>query len=97
MSNSTSDSWRHLVGLPQSAEVAVCVLEPLSRDPQYGESFINGPMGHALGYLSTTFETANPFATPAAGIRIVQIDHLYLKSMVMAGDPRPYAPRSGSR
>jgi hypothetical protein len=56
---------------------------------QYGESFINGPMGYALGNLSTTFETANPFATPAAEIRIVPIDHLYLKSMVMAGDPSP--------
>ena len=56
---------------------------------QYGESFINGPMGYALGNLSTTFETFNPFATPAAEIRIVPIDHLYLKSMVMAGDPSP--------
>ena len=56
---------------------------------QYGESFINGPMGYALGNLSTTFETANPFATPAAEIRIVPIDYLYLKSMVMAGDPSP--------
>jgi len=56
---------------------------------QFGESFINGPMGYALGNLSTTFETANPFATPAAEIRIVPIDHLYLKSMLMAGDPSP--------
>jgi porin len=56
---------------------------------QYGESFINGPMGYALGNLSTTLETSNPFATPAAEIRIVPIDHLYLKSMVMAGDPSP--------
>jgi hypothetical protein len=56
---------------------------------QYGEAFINGPMGYALGNLSTTFETANPFATPAAEIRIVPIDNIYLKSMVMAGDPSP--------
>jgi porin len=56
---------------------------------QDGESFINGPMGYALGNLSTTFETFNPFATPAAEIRIVPIDQLYLKSMVMAGDPSP--------
>jgi porin len=39
--------------------------------------------------LGTTFETANPFATPAVEIRIVPIDYLYLKSMVMAGDPSP--------
>jgi porin len=56
---------------------------------RYGESFIFGPMGYALGNLSTTFETSNPFATPAAEIRIVPIDHFYLKSMVMAGDPSP--------
>jgi porin len=56
---------------------------------QYGESLINGPMGYALGNLFTTFETFNPFASPAAEIRIVPIDHLYLKSMVMAGDPSP--------
>jgi porin len=42
------------------------------------ESFINGPMGYALGNWSTTFETANPLATPATEIRIVPIDHLYL-------------------
>jgi porin len=56
---------------------------------QYGESFINGSMGYALGNLSTTLETANPFATPAAEIRIVPVDNIYLKSMVMAGDPSP--------
>jgi carbohydrate-selective porin OprB len=56
---------------------------------QFGESFINGPMGYGLGNLGTTFETANPFATPAAEIRIVPMDQLYLKSMVMAGDPSP--------
>ena len=56
---------------------------------QFGESFINGPMGYALGNLFTTFESFNPFATPAAEIRIVPIDNLYLKSMVMAGDPSP--------
>src|ERR1700740_185404 len=54
-----------------------------------GVPFIIGPSGYALGNLGTTFETANPFATPAAEIRIVPIDHLYLKSMVMAGDPSP--------
>jgi porin len=56
---------------------------------QFGESFINGPMGYALGNLFNTFESFNPFATPAAEIRIVPIDHLYLKTMVMAGDPSP--------
>jgi porin len=55
----------------------------------YGASFIFEPMGYALGNLSTTFETFDPFSTPAAEIRIVPIDNLYLKSMVMAGDPSP--------
>jgi porin len=56
---------------------------------QFGESFINGPMGYGLGNLGTTLETANPFATPAGEIRFVPIDNLYLKSMVMSGDPSP--------
>jgi porin len=56
---------------------------------QYGTSFIISPMNYALGNLFTTLETFNPFATPAAEIRIAPIDHFYLKSMVMAGDPSP--------
>jgi porin len=56
---------------------------------QYGTSFIISPMNYALGNLSTTFQTFNPFATPATEIRIVPIDNFYLKSMVMAGDPSP--------
>src|SRR5258705_12278998 len=50
---------------------------------QLGESFINGPMGYALGNLGTTFESANPLATPAAEIRIVPTDQLNLKPTVM--------------
>jgi porin len=41
---------------------------------QYGEPFINGPTGYALGNLSTTFETANPFATLSAQ-RAVRLAH----------------------
>jgi carbohydrate-selective porin OprB len=54
---------------------------------QYGSSFIISPLNYALGNLFTTLETFNPFATPAAEIRIAPIHHFYLKSMVMAGDP----------
>ena len=56
---------------------------------QFGESFIMSPLNYALGNLATTLETFNPFATPAAEIRIAPIDNFYLKSMVMAGDPSP--------
>jgi hypothetical protein len=42
-----------------------------------------------LGNFGTTLETDNPFATPAAEIRIAPLEHFYLKSMVMAGDPSP--------
>jgi carbohydrate-selective porin OprB len=53
---------------------------------QYGSSFIIDPLNYSLGNLGTTFETDNPFATPAAEIRIAPLDHFYLKSMVMAGE-----------
>ena len=56
---------------------------------QYGSSFIIDPLNYSLGNLGTTFETDNPFATPAAEIRIAPLEHFYLKSMVMAGDPSP--------
>ena len=56
----------------------------------YGASFIFEPMGYALGNLSNTFETFDPFSTPAAEIRIIPLDTLYLKSMVMAGDRTPF-------
>jgi porin len=56
---------------------------------QFGSSFIMSPLNYALGNLATTFETDNPFATPAAEIRIAPLEHFYLKSMVMAGDPSP--------
>src|SRR5262249_43066423 len=57
----------------------------------YGASFIFEPMGYALGNLFTTVETFDPFSTPAAEIRIIPFDTLYLKSMVMAGDPTPFS------
>ena len=56
---------------------------------QYGSSFVIDPLNYSLGNLGTTFETDNPFATPAAEIRIAPFDHFYLKTMVMAGDPSP--------
>jgi porin len=56
---------------------------------QYGSSFIIDPLNYSLGNLGTTFETDNPFATPAAEIRIAPLEHFYLKTMVMAGDPSP--------
>jgi porin len=44
-----------------------------------------------LGNLFTTVETFDPFSTPAAELRILPFDTLYLKSMVMAGDPTPFS------
>jgi len=48
-------------------------------------------MGYALGNLETTFETFDPPSTPAMELRVVPIRHLYVKSMVMAGDRFQYA------
>lgn len=57
----------------------------------FGSSFIFEPMGYALGNLSNTHETFDPPSTPAVELRVVPFEHLYVKSMVMAGDPDPYA------
>ena len=56
-----------------------------------GASFIFEPMGYALGNLSTTFESFDPPSTPAMEIRVSPLPHLYVKSMVEAGDRTPFA------
>jgi porin len=54
-------------------------------------SFIFEPMGYALGNLFTTVESFDPPSPPAMEIRVVPIHNVYVKSMVMAGDPTPFA------
>src|SRR6267142_869854 len=57
----------------------------------YATSFIFEPMGYALGNLFTTIESFDPPSTPAAELRLVPIDTLYVKSMVLAGDRAPFS------
>jgi carbohydrate-selective porin OprB len=57
----------------------------------YAASFIFEPMGYALGNLFTDFESFDPPSTPAMEVRVVPINHVYVKSMVLAGDPDPYS------
>src|SRR6202046_3945316 len=56
-----------------------------------GTSFIFEPMGYALGNLFTNYESYDPPSTPAMEVRVVPINHLYVKSMVEAEDRDPYA------
>ena len=56
-----------------------------------GASFIFEPMGYALGNLFTNYESYDPPSTPAMEVRVVPINHLYVKSMVEAEDRNPYA------
>jgi porin len=57
----------------------------------YATSFIFEPMGYALGNLFTDFESFDPPSTPAVEVRVVPIDHLYVKSMVIAEDRKPFS------
>jgi porin len=57
----------------------------------YAASFIFEPMGYALGNLFTTYEIFDPPSTPAMEVRVVPLQHLYVKSMVMAAVPSPYS------
>ena len=56
----------------------------------YAASFIFEPMGYALGNLFTDFESFDPPSTPAAEIRVVPLEHFYIKSMVIAEDRHPF-------
>jgi porin len=57
----------------------------------YATSFIFEPLGYALGNLFTTFESFDPFSTPAMEIRVVPVDEVYVKAMVLAGDRMPFS------
>ena len=56
-----------------------------------GTSFILEPLGYALGNLGSTYESFDPPSTPAAELRVVPFQHLYVKSMVFAADRIPFA------
>jgi carbohydrate-selective porin OprB len=58
---------------------------------QYGTSFVFEPMSYALPNLSTTYETGSPATTPGLQLTVVPLRHVYLASMVMAGDKTPFA------
>src|SRR5467141_5107006 len=57
----------------------------------YAGSSIFEPMGYALGNLFTDFESFDPPSTPALEVRVVPLDHLYVKSMVIAEDRKPFS------
>jgi len=57
----------------------------------YAASFIFEPMGYALGNLFTDFESFDPPSTPAFELRVVPMDHVYVKAMVEAEDRTPFA------
>jgi porin len=57
----------------------------------YAASFIFEPMGYALGNLFTTLESFDPPSTPAMEIRVVALDNLYVKSMVLAAVRSPFS------
>ena len=60
-------------------------------DQKYGPSYIIEPLDYAMGNLfSTTYESFNPAATPAAEIRVVPTRNFYVKSAVLAGNRDPY-------
>jgi porin len=58
---------------------------------EYGASYVIEPLDYALGNLfSTTYESFDPAATPAAEIRVFPWRTLYIKSAVLAGNRNPY-------
>src|ERR1700719_126104 len=60
-------------------------------DQQYGASYIIEPLDYAMGNLfSTTYESFNPAATPAAEIRFAPAENFYIKSAMLDGNRAPY-------
>jgi porin len=64
-------------------------------DQEYGPSYVIEPMDYALGNLfSTTYESFNPAATPAAEIRFVPTPNVYVRSAILSGNRNPYVQDS---
>ncbi len=63
----------------------------------YASSYILEPLDYAFGNLTASvYASFDPPSTPAAELRAVPVDHVYIKSMVFAADRFPYAHnRSG--
>src|SRR6202047_991952 len=60
-------------------------------DQEDGASYIIEPLDYAMGNLfSTTYESFNPAATPAAEIRFAPTENFYIKSAMLAGNRAPY-------
>jgi porin len=57
----------------------------------YAASYIFEPMGYAIGNLFNDFETFDPPSTSALEVRVVPLEHLYVKSMVAAAVSEPFS------
>lgn len=58
---------------------------------EYGGSYLLEPLGYAFGNLFTDYESFDPASTPAAEVRVVPNQHVYVKSAILAGNRNPYA------
>ncbi len=60
-------------------------------DSEYGASFINLALGYAHSNLNpAAYLSFNPAGTPAFEVKVLPIDHLYAKAMVLSEERDPY-------
>ena len=57
---------------------------------EYGQSFINEPMGYAFNTFINTYMTYDPGGTPAFEIRVLPDHHWYAKAVVFSQEKKPY-------
>ena len=57
---------------------------------EYGESFINEPMGYAFNTFANTYMTYDPGGTPAFEMRVLPNHHWYTKAIVFSQEKSPY-------
>jgi len=57
----------------------------------FGNSFVFEPMGGPTDNLFNTSESFDPPSTPALEVRVVPINHVYVKSVVLSQDRLPYS------
>jgi len=57
---------------------------------EYGQSFINEPMGYAFNTFANTYMTYDPGGTPAFEMRVLPNHHWYAKAIVLSQEKAPY-------
>jgi carbohydrate-selective porin OprB len=87
------DSWwfeKRLLNKRLALRMGQFAAEDTYGNPNFGPSFVFEAMGGPIDNLFNTYESFDPFSTPAFEIRVVPFHNFFVKSMVESVDRTPF-------